>query len=93
MQISVQFYSMLRDKIGKRQAYTIRPGSSVRELLDAIITENGEVARDFLYESNGRFKGSLTVLVKGVNIKRSKGLETILNDGDDVYILPPVSGG
>jgi sulfur-carrier protein len=66
-------------------------GSTVGEALEAVfalhedlrerITENGEVRR------------FVNVYVAGEDIRFRNGLETQLEDGDEVTILPAVAGG
>lgn len=44
-------------------------------------------------DAEGRLRTSLTVFVNGENIRYRKGLETELNDGDEVYVIPRIAGG
>lgn len=44
-------------------------------------------------ESDGTPRSLINVYINGKNAKFSNGMETVLNDGDDVYILPAVAGG
>jgi molybdopterin converting factor subunit 1 len=81
MRVRVLFFGMLKDLVG-------RPADSV-ELAD------GAAVRDVLahYESQiPRLKESLPSLAFAVNQQYS-GPDTKLNAGDEVALLPPVSGG
>ena len=44
-------------------------------------------------ESDGTPRSLINIYINGKNAKFSSGMETILNDGDEVYILPAVAGG
>ena len=44
-------------------------------------------------ESDGVPRSLINIYINGKNAKFSDGMNTILNDGDDVYILPAVAGG
>ncbi|MDA1347215.1 MAG: ThiF family adenylyltransferase [Crenarchaeota archaeon] len=44
-------------------------------------------------EGDGTPRSLINVYINGKNAKFSSGMETILNDGDEVYILPAVAGG
>lgn len=44
-------------------------------------------------EADGTPRSLINVYINGKNSKFSSGMETILRDGDEVYILPAVAGG
>ena len=44
-------------------------------------------------ESDGTPRSLINIYINGKNAKFSNGMETVLKDGDDVYILPAVAGG
>ena len=44
-------------------------------------------------EADGTPRSLINIYINGKNAKFSNGMETVLKDGDDVYILPAVAGG
>ena len=44
-------------------------------------------------DANGMLRGSLPVFVNGEHIRYKDGMETELRDGDEVYIVPLITGG
>ena len=44
-------------------------------------------------ENDGTPRSLINIYINGKNAKFTDGMETTLNDGDDVYILPAVAGG
>ena len=44
-------------------------------------------------ESDGTPRSLINIYINGKNSKFSGGMETILKDGDEIYILPAVAGG
>ena len=44
-------------------------------------------------DEKGRLRQSLTVLVNGENIRYRGGFESELKEGDEVYIIPLITGG
>ena len=43
-------------------------------------------------EGDGTPRSLINIYINGKNAKFAKGMETPLNDGDEVYILPAVAG-
>ena len=81
MLVRVLFFGMLKDVTGKSsEELELREGSSVADLL-------------WVYrERLPRLKDSLGSLAVAVN-QQYAGAETLLKEGDEVALLPPVSGG
>ena len=44
-------------------------------------------------ENDGTPRSLINIYINGKNSKFSSGMETVLNNGDEVYILPAVAGG
>ena len=66
-------------------------GASVGEVLDAVFE-----AHDGLREritQDGDLRRFVNVYVSGEDIRFQEGLDTEVNDGDEVTILPAVAGG
>jgi molybdopterin synthase sulfur carrier subunit len=92
MKVRVKAFAMLRDMVGKESLIDLPDGSTVRNLLDRIASRH----RDFqghVFASDGSLSSFVTVLVNGRNILHIDGLQTLISDGDEVAIFPPVAGG
>ena len=66
-------------------------GSTVGEALDAVFDEHDGL-RQRITEDGG-LRRFVNVYVSGEDIRFKEGLETELDDGDEVQILPAVAGG
>ena len=44
-------------------------------------------------DGDGRLRTSLNVFVNGEHIRYRKGMETLLRDGDEIYVIPILVGG
>jgi sulfur-carrier protein len=66
-------------------------GASVGEVLEALF-DRYEGLRDRITE-NGELRRFVNVYAGGEDIRFGQGLETPVNDGDEVTILPAVAGG
>jgi MoaD family protein len=66
-------------------------GSTVGEVLDALYERYGEL-RNRISEDGG-LRRFVNVYVDGEDIRFLDGLDTEVQDGDEVTILPAVAGG
>ncbi|HEY2258453.1 MAG TPA: ubiquitin-like small modifier protein 1 [Solirubrobacteraceae bacterium] len=90
MSISVKIPTQLRSATeGEAQASV--SGSTVGEVLDALYERYGEL-RSRIAEDGG-LRRFVNVYVDGEDIRFLDGLDTPVNDGDEVTILPAVAGG
>ncbi|WP_309492465.1 ubiquitin-like small modifier protein 1 [Candidatus Hecatella orcuttiae] len=67
--------------------------SSLREALSQLVERYGEKFKDRVFDQAGNLRRLLNIYVNGKNIRHLQGLETALKDGDEVSVLPAVSGG
>ena len=67
--------------------------TSLQEAFTKIAEIMGDDFKRRVLEGDGSPRSLINIYVNGKNAKFSGGLETTLNDGDEVYILPAVAGG
>ncbi len=88
--VKVRMFAMVREAAGAPEVEL--EASSVRELLRALVQEFG----DGMFEAvSGAERGpdSLVILVNGRNVQLTRDCDILLDEGDDVALFPPVSGG
>jgi MoaD family protein len=66
-------------------------GSNVGEALDAVFAAYGDLRERITQD--GTLRRFVNVYVSGEDIRFQQGLETEINPGDEVTILPAVAGG
>lgn len=69
---------------------------SANSLIDAFVKVSQIMGDDFkrrVLESDGTPRSLINIYINGKNAKFSDGINTVLNNGDEVYILPAVAGG
>jgi MoaD family protein len=66
-------------------------GATVGEALDAVFDQHDGLRRRIT--EDGGLRRFVNVYVSGEDIRFKDGLETELDDGDEVQILPAVAGG
>jgi molybdopterin converting factor small subunit len=68
-------------------------GLSIKELIDKIANEKRDFKRQFI-DTNGEVStGNALILVNGKEISILNGLETAVEDNDDVVFVPVAHGG
>ncbi|TLZ88218.1 MAG: molybdopterin converting factor subunit 1 [Methanobacteriota archaeon] len=81
MQIQVRLFATYREIVGEGQlAWTFRDGTTVGQLVEAVLAKYP------------RLLGHEKSMVLAVNHEVVR-LDVVLREGDEVALLPPVSGG
>jgi MoaD family protein len=69
-------------------------GSTIEDLLTYLKQRSGErLSRRLFDPDSGAVLPYVRIMVNGQTIQFLEGMETSLKEGDEVLILPPVSGG
>ena len=90
MSVTVKIPTQLRVATGGEAEVQVE-GSNVGEALDAVFAAYGDL-RERITE-DGTLRRFVNVYVSGEDIRFQQGLETAVNEGDEVTILPAVAGG
>ena len=94
MRVNVKFFGLLRLDLGRwGDELTVSDGSTVWEVLEALVEKNGEVFRNYIYDEHGQVREHITFQINGKNVKTLMGFDTALKEGDSLLILPPFGGG
>ena len=81
MRVLVKFFASYRETLGKNEIKVeLDRGSSVSDLLDVLRRDYPELGK------------LMETLVVSINLEYAT-YDTILKEGDEVALLPPVSGG
>lgn len=89
--VKVVFPSVLAD-ITKEKTIEVS-ASTLGEALEKVAANYGDKLREKIFEAEGRPRRSLSFFINGRNARSLKNLDTPLSDGDEILILPAVSGG
>ena len=97
MQVSVRFFTSLRELTGKREeTLKFRDGETVTvdKALKRLAERYGKSFVEYVYDGKtGEVKCFLQFLVNGRSASTLNGLDTKLANGDVLAIIPPVGGG
>ena len=91
MPITVKIPAQLRPATGGEGEIEVESAGTVGDALDAVF-EQHDGLRERITE-NGDLRRFVNVYVSGEDIRFGDGLETSLDDGAEVTILPAVAGG
>jgi len=91
MSIMVKIPTQLRAVTGGESEATVDEATTVGEALDGLY-ERFDGLRDRIAE-DGSLRRFVNVYVGGEDIRFLDGLDTTVEDGDEVTILPAVAGG
>lgn len=81
MRLRVRFFATYREIVGAKEiAWTADPGTTLGEFVDALLRRHPRLAPH---------RGTMMVAVNQAFAEPS----TVLREGDEVALLPPVSGG
>ena len=90
MSVTVKIPTQLRAATGGEAEVEVE-GANVGEALDAVFAAYGDLRERITQD--GTLRRFVNVYVSGEDIRFQQGLETTINEGDEVTILPAVAGG
>jgi molybdopterin synthase sulfur carrier subunit len=94
MVLNVKFVGALRHVSGTgKLALSCKSGVALRELMSEIVKELPKLKRSLMDPQLEEPRPNALILVNGREISVLDGLETKLNDGDEVVLVPFVHGG
>ncbi|WP_327051105.1 ubiquitin-like small modifier protein 1 [Halomicrococcus gelatinilyticus] len=77
---------------GKEVSVDVAPGDTVGDALDALLDPRPEL-RERVLDEDGTLRDHVNLLRNGTNVTAQDGLATELEQGDELALFPPVSGG
>ena len=90
MAVTVKIPTQLRAATGGQSEVEVS-GTTVGEVLDAVFDAHGELRERITQD--GDLRRFVNVYVSGEDIRFQDGLDTHIDDGAEVTILPAVAGG
>ena len=91
MGVTVKIPAQLRTVTGGESEAVVDEVTTVGEVLDGLY-DRFDGLKERIAE-DGDLRRFVNVYVSGEDIRFQQGLETSINDGDEVTILPAVAGG
>lgn len=79
-------------KLTHDQARVEIEGASVREVVDAL-EQRYPGFRASLVDESGNLRRFVNVFVNEDDVRSLQGQDTLVKDGDEIYIVPAIAGG
>ena len=89
--VKLRLLSTLATAIGRKELET--EASTLKEALNALTAEYGDKFKTKIFDTAGNPKRVIKIYVNGKDVRFLNKLDTRLNDGDEVLIVPAVTGG
>ncbi len=95
MRVKIYTILALKKVIGQREfEVSLAPGSTVKDLISWMVNKWGDQLSPHLFKPGcDTLLSHIRLMVNGHSIEFLKGMETVLQDGDEFLMLPLVSGG
>ncbi len=91
--VKIKLFANLRETAGVSEIEL--KGENIQEILESLLNKYPQM-QDLIFNDVGdkkELRTYINVLVNGNNIQHLEGLNTVLNEDDEIAIFPPVSGG
>lgn len=90
---TIRLFATLRDFVGAREiTVPFEAGGTARDLVEAIQRVNPALGEKIV-DPDGQLSGLVHIFVEGRNIDWLQGLDTVIDDTAEVFMVPPVAGG
>ncbi|MDR0797580.1 MAG: MoaD family protein, partial [Nitrososphaerota archaeon] len=92
MQISIRYFTILREITGKKEEkidYPEKQKITINTTLETLSNKYGKPFTDYIFNAKGQIKNFIQLLINGTSIPNEDKLETTLQNGDTLIILPP----
>jgi molybdopterin synthase sulfur carrier subunit len=95
MKIKTHYLGLVKTYTNKSQEeIELGENAALSELLNKMAAEFGKHFKADIYEPDGKdVKPMFTVMVNGIVMGQLKGVDTKLKDGDNVILMPLMTGG
>jgi len=89
----VRIFATLRQLVGAKEVEVeVEAGATARNVLEKLTAAYPALGEHIL-DNDGNLQSSINVLVNGRSIRFLHGLDTAIQESDQLALFPPVGGG
>jgi len=91
VKVKVTLFGALAKTAGEKSVEI--EASRLKDAVDELIERYGERFKSKIYDEKGKVRRFVNIYINGKDIRFLNHMETQLNDGDNISIIPAVGGG
>jgi len=92
MKVRVRFFARFRELLGTDIVAEPPSGTALDALVREIAGKKKE-GYDAIFDGQGAFREFVILMRNGKRVEASDAGKTVITDGDEIAVFPPVSGG
>jgi molybdopterin synthase sulfur carrier subunit len=92
MMVRIKAFARFREIIGSENTLELNDGTSVLGALKSL-SKGSKDFRDACFDKEGNVASHVVLMINGKRISGRDREATVLHDGDELAIFPPVAGG
>ena len=92
MSIKIRFFARFRELLGTDIIIEGRKDITLSSLVKSIAQKNKE-GYDAIFDEKGTFREFVILMRNGKRVEAADAEKTLVADGDEIAVFPPVSGG
>jgi sulfur-carrier protein len=92
MTVKVRFFARFHELFGTDIVTDAAEGTGFIDIIKKIAEKNRE-GYDALFDANGAFRDFVLLMKNGKRIDGKDAAKTVIEDGDEIAVLPPLGGG
>ena len=92
MKVKIRFFARFRELLGTDIITEPESGMALAGLIREIAVRNEE-GYDAIFDEHGAFREFVILMRNGKRVEAADAEKTVISDGDEIAVFPPVSGG
>jgi len=92
MKVRIRFFARFRELLGTDIVAEPAAGTAFAGLIRDVARKNSEGYRA-IFDEQGKFREFVILMRDGKRIEAADAEKTMVADGDEIAVFPPVSGG
>jgi sulfur-carrier protein len=92
LKVKVRAFASFREILGRELEVDLVEGSTIMGLLSELCSSRERLCQA-IFDPSGQVRDYVVLMKNRKNIQSLEGFHTLLSEGDEVAIFPPVAGG